>query len=84
MSGPAKQPLYAALTAARPDKVGPAAEFRDGLKGYGMTPTEDPEVLWNFEKFLIGRDGAVVGCFAPGVAPNDPELVAAIEAALAN
>lgn len=82
VTGPAKQPLYAALTAAVPDKVGPAAEFREKLKGYGMTPTEDPEVLWNFEKFLIGRDGAVTGRFAPGVTPDDPALIAAIEAAL--
>ena len=83
VTGAGKQPLYAALTAARPDKVGPAAEFREKLKGYGMTPTEDPEVLWNFEKFLIGREGAVIGRFAPGVAPGDPTLVSAIEAALA-
>ncbi|MFC3172888.1 glutathione peroxidase [Novosphingobium bradum] len=83
VTGPAKQPLYAALTAARPGKVGPAAEFRAQLKGYGMTPTEDPEVLWNFEKFLIARDGSVVGRFAPGVTPDDPALVAAIEAELA-
>jgi glutathione peroxidase len=83
VTGAGKQPLYAALTAARPDKTGPATEFRDRLKGYGMTPTEDPEVLWNFEKFLIGRDGTVVGRFAPGVEPSDPELVGAIEAELA-
>mgnify|MGYP002137390158 CR=1 FL=1 len=83
VTGPGKQPLYAALTAAMPDKAGPAAEFRERLKGYGMTPTEDPEVLWNFEKFLIGRDGTVIGRFAPGVTPDDPALVAAIEAALA-
>ena len=83
VTGPAKQPLYAALTAARPDKVGPADEFREMLKGYGMTPTQDPEVLWNFEKFLVGRDGKVIGRFAPGVTPDDPALVGAIEAALA-
>ncbi|MBC2669931.1 glutathione peroxidase [Novosphingobium piscinae] len=83
VTGPDKQPLYAALTAAQPAKVGPAEEFRERLKGYGMTPTEDPEVLWNFEKFLIGRDGTVIGRFAPGVTPDDPALVAAIEAALA-
>ena len=83
VTGAAKQPLYAALTAARPEKVGPAAEFRERLKGYGMTPTEDPEVLWNFEKFLVGRDGSVIGRFAPGVTPDDPALVGAIEAALA-
>lgn len=82
VTGPGKQPLYAALTSAQPAKTGPAAEFRERLKGYGMTPTEDPEVLWNFEKFLIGRDGTVVGRFAPAVSPDDPELVAAIEAAL--
>jgi glutathione peroxidase len=83
VTGAAKQPLYAALTAAAPTKQGPAEEFRERLRGYGMTPTEDPEVLWNFEKFLIGRDGTVAARFAPGVAPDDPALVAAIEDELA-
>jgi glutathione peroxidase len=41
------------------------------------------DVAWNFEKFLIGRDGAVLGRFKSGVAPESPELKAAIEAALA-
>ena len=83
VTGPAKQPLYAALTEAAPTKQGPADEFRERLKGYGMTPTEDPEVLWNFEKFLIGRDGKVAARFAPGVTPDDPALLAAVEAELA-
>ncbi len=83
VTGEGKQPLYAALTAAAPTKVGPAAEFRERLKGYGMTPTEDPEVLWNFEKFLIAKDGTVAGRFAPGTVPGDPALVAAIDAELA-
>ena len=83
VTGAAKQPLYAALTAALPEKQGPAAEFRERLKGYGMTPTEDPEVLWNFEKFLIGKDGKVAARFAPGIEPNDPALLAAVEAELA-
>ena len=52
------------------------------LKGHGITPTTAPEVLWNFEKFLIGRDGAVVARFAPDVAPDDARLIAAIEDAL--
>jgi glutathione peroxidase len=78
VSGADKQPLYAALTAAAPTKQGPAEEFRDRLKGYGMTPNEDPEVLWNFEKFLIGREGEVVSRFAPGVTPDDPLLKTAI------
>jgi glutathione peroxidase len=83
VTGPGKQPLYAALTAAQPAKQGPADEFRERLKGYGMTPTEDPEVLWNFEKFLIGKDGKVAARFAPGTEPNDPALTSAIEAELA-
>lgn len=83
VTGEDKQPLYAALTQARPEKIGPAEEFRERLKGYGMTPTQDPEVLWNFEKFLIARDGTVAARFAPGVEPAAPELVGAIEAELA-
>jgi glutathione peroxidase len=41
------------------------------------------DVAWNFEKFLIGRDGSVLARFKSGVKPDAPELTAAIEAALA-
>ena len=83
VTGPGKQPLYAALTAAKPDKQGNASAWRERLRGYGMTPTEDPEVLWNFEKFLIGRNGQVAARFAPDTTPEDASLVGAIEAELA-
>jgi glutathione peroxidase len=83
VTGAAKQPLYTALTAAEPAKQGDAESFRERLRGFGMTPTEDPDVLWNFEKFLIGKDGQVVARFAPTVAPDDAALVSAIEGALA-
>jgi len=47
------------------------------------TQPEGPgDVQWNFGKFLIGRDGAVLGRFEPTTAPDDPALIAAIEAAL--
>ena len=39
------------------------------------------EIRWNFEKFLVGRDGTITR-FSPMVTPEDPTLVAAIEAAL--
>ncbi len=39
-------------------------------------------VKWNFEKFLIGRDGRVVRRFRSKVAPEDPSLVGAIESLL--
>ncbi|GAA5092400.1 glutathione peroxidase [Nocardia iowensis] len=40
------------------------------------------DVQWNFEKFLIDRDGKVAGRFRPTVAPDAPELVAAVESLL--
>ena len=83
VTGAGKQPLYAELTKAMPEKQGDAAGWRERLRGYGMTPTEDPEVLWNFEKFLIGKDGKVAARFSPAITPDDPELVGAIEAELA-
>jgi glutathione peroxidase len=40
-------------------------------------------VKWNFEKFLISREGEVIGRFRTKVEPLDAELLAAVEAALA-
>jgi glutathione peroxidase len=41
------------------------------------------EIHWNFEKFLIGRDGHIAARFAPGVKPNTDEVVKSIESELA-
>jgi glutathione peroxidase len=87
VSGPSQHPLYRELTAALPAHVvfGP---WREGLEEYSAVngfppPAPLPAVLWNFEKFLIGRDGKVLGRYAPDMPPNDPRIVTAIEAALA-
>jgi len=40
------------------------------------------DIRWNFEKFLVGKDGSITR-FAPQVTPEDPALVDAIEAAVA-
>jgi glutathione peroxidase len=82
VTGGNKHPLYRHLTSARPD-----TEDRGGmetrLRGHGLSPTSPPEVLWNFEKFLIDRSGRVVQRFSPDTAPDAPKLVAAIESELA-
>ena len=41
-------------------------------------------VAWNFEKFLVGRNGHVVGRFSSRVEPESAELTGAIESALAS
>jgi glutathione peroxidase len=41
------------------------------------------DVAWNFEKFLVGRDGTVIARFKSNVEPDGTTLTAAIEAALA-
>lgn len=46
-----------------------------------VEPTGD--VSWNFEKFLIGKQGEVVARFPSRVAPTSPELISAIERELA-
>jgi glutathione peroxidase len=76
-------PLYAELTSAIPAAAGGTA-FRDRLAGYGMTPNPEPGVLWNFEKFVIGKDGAVIGRFTPDTTADDPALVSFLDKALAS
>jgi len=46
----------------------------------GATPPG--EVSWNFEKFLIGRDGKIIGRYKSAVAPDDAKLTGAIETEL--
>ncbi|HEX3837653.1 MAG TPA: glutathione peroxidase [Steroidobacteraceae bacterium] len=79
--GAQKHPLYAALIAQQP-KAADSESFRAKLKGYNVTPNPEPEVLWNFEKFLIAKDGRTVARFSPDIAPDDARVVEAIENAL--
>lgn len=44
--------------------------------------SEPQKVKWNFEKFLVGRDGAVLGRFPSAVQPDDQGLVDAVRNAL--
>lgn len=42
------------------------------------------DVSWNFEKFLVGKDGNVIARFQPSISPSSEDLIAAIEVALAS
>ena len=52
------------------------------LTAQDTKPVGKGAVSWNFEKFLVGKDGKVAARFSPKTNPNNDELVAAVEAAL--
>jgi glutathione peroxidase len=53
------------------------------LVGFADAEGHSGDIRWNFEKFLIGRDGTVVARFSPQTEPEAAEVVAAIEGQLA-
>ena len=55
----------------------------DRLTGFADAEGHTGDIRWNFEKFLIGRDGKVVARFSPQTEPEAAEVVAAVESALA-
>lgn len=82
VAGRDQHPLYAALTKACPKAEGDGP-FRERLKGYAVETAQPEDILWNFEKFVIGRNGAVVARFSPDTTADNPALRAVIEAELA-
>ncbi|KMS70250.1 glutathione peroxidase [Streptomyces corchorusii] len=52
------------------------------LVGFADAEGHSGDIRWNFEKFLIGRDGRVVARFSPQTEPESAEVVSAIEAQL--
>ena len=82
VAGDDKHPLYQTLTAAIPERIGEGPWWKD-LVDYGLTPNPKPEVLWNFEKFLVNKQGEVVARFAPDIMADDTRIVDAINAELA-
>ncbi len=82
VAGDDKHPLYQTLTQAIPERIGEGPWWKD-LVDYGLTPNPKPEVLWNFEKFLVNKKGEVVARFAPDITADDDRLVDAINAELA-
>ncbi len=52
------------------------------LTALDTDPQESGDINWNFEKFLVGRDGTVIKRFSPRVKPDAPEVIEAIETEL--
>jgi glutathione peroxidase len=84
VKGEDQHPLYTKLIAEQPKAVqNDPSQLRATLDKHGLGPRNDTDVMWNFEKFLIGRNGTAIARFAPDITPDDPRVSAAIEAELA-
>jgi len=60
-----------------------ACDLYKTLTALDTEPVGPGKISWNFEKFVVGRNGEVVARFSPRTKPDDPELVKVIEAELA-
>ena len=84
VNGEHRNPLYQKLIDAAPIAVAPQASgFYERMASKGRAPLYPDDILWNFEKFLVGRDGQVVQRFSPDMTPEDPIVMEAIKLALA-
>jgi len=83
VKGDDQHQLYHYLTETKPETDVNDGGLEENLKGYGHNRSTPGEVLWNFEKFLIGKNGQIAARFAPDVTPADERLVAKLEEELA-
>lgn len=83
VKGDDQHQLYHYLTETKPDTDINDGALEENLKGYGHKRSSEAEVLWNFEKFLVGKNGEIVARFAPDVTAEDERLIEKVEAALA-
>jgi len=67
-------PMYAKISVKGTD-IAPLYDY--------LTKSTGGDIKWNFTKFLINRDGAIVARFEPPVKPDDPKVITAIENTLA-
>ena len=71
-------PMFAKIV-VKGNGINPLYEF---LTSEETNPGMSGDIKWNFEKFLVGRDGKVIKRFDPRTKPDAPEVIEAIEAEL--
>jgi|NOAtaT_6_FD_contig_51_965632_length_677_multi_7_in_0_out_0_1 glutathione peroxidase len=72
-------PLFEKIN-VNPEKDTKEAPLYAFLKSHAA---DHEKIGWNFEKFVVGKDGSVAGRFKPRTKPDAPEVIAALEAELA-
>ncbi|WP_239309313.1 MULTISPECIES: glutathione peroxidase [unclassified Frankia] len=72
VNGPAADPLFVYLRAQAPGDFGPSAgSLYEHIKAARPETIGTDEVKWNFTKFLVGRDGAVIRRYEPAIVPRE-------------
>jgi len=80
INGGERHALYRHLIDAQPETdINNGGGMLENLEKFGHKHLNETDVLWNFEKFLIGKDGEIAARFAPDVTPDDERLAAKIE-----
>ncbi len=84
VKGEGQHPLYKYLTDKMPEAIKkPDGQLEKKLEDKGLGRQKKQDVLWNFEKFLVDRQGEVVARFAPDVTPADEILLKPLREELA-
>lgn len=82
--GDDQHPLYSFLTSERSEAdIANGDEFEEKLRVFGHTRENASDLLWNFEKFLIAKDGSIAARIAPDVTAEDDRVVSALKAEIA-
>lgn len=63
-------------------KIAVLGPEKDKLYAWLTSQTENRDISWNFEKFIIGRDGKIIKRFAPKLKPDSPEFLESVKEAL--
>ena len=80
INGDERHPLYQFLIDAHPETdVTNGDGWLNGLIKFGHKHLNETDVLWNFEKFLVGKNGQIAARFAPDITPDDSRLADKIE-----
>jgi glutathione peroxidase len=83
VKGEGQHPLYSYLTKTKPEAtMKPGGTLLERLGSKGLLTGAANDIKWNFEKFLIGKNGEVLQRFSPELDPQDSLITSAIEKAL--